>query len=314
MTKNLDEIDRLTIGIYSPSGAFSDTREKLELFDKGVQRLHEDGFAVVESEHCRGSWFQASATPVERVSDLYELCLNPTVDAIIPSIGGHAASQLLRHIDFDRVAASGTKLFGFSDNSIIPLVTTDRTGVVTYHAACDATFGFGRFAEGGFEIAEQTFIAAVNGRPFDLTGRGGWQPVQTGTGLGTLLGGNLKGIASLAGTPWWPQWSGKVMFWESMDPLHVIVQNLAQLANAGAFDNLAAMIVGRVDTLKDPFYGVDKVIPVNDALLGLFGLRGRFPIISGADIGHNVDNITWPLGKTVAVDVSDDAATCRLSD
>ncbi|WP_305779089.1 S66 peptidase family protein [Nocardia nova] len=303
-----------TIGIYSPSGSFSDAPDKVELFDKGVERLRADGFAVVESKHCRGSWFHASASPADRVSDLYQLCSDPAVDAIIPSIGGHVASQLLRHIDFERVAASGTKLFGFSDNSIIPLITTERTGVVTYHAACDVTFGFGRFAEGGFEIAERTFIAAVNDDPLDLSGRGGWRSIQSGTSSGTLLGGNLKGLASLAGTPWWPDWSGKVMFWESMDPLHVVAQNLTQLSNAGAFDNLAAMIIGRVDTLQDPFYGAGKVIPVDEFLLDVLDLRAQFPIIGNADIGHNVDNVTWPLGKTATVEVTDSTATCRLTD
>lgn len=295
-----------TVGIYSPSGSFSDNQEKAALFKKGVRRLRTLGFDVRESQNCRSSWYYASAQPADRVADLCQLLADPDVDIILPSIGGHVATQLLPLLDFDAIAASGKALFGFSDNAIIPVVTTAKTGVCTFHTLCDITFGFGRFTELNYSLTEASLLNAVQNQEFDLSGSRSWQPVQPGQASGIILGGNLKGLAFLAGTPWWPDWHGKIMFWESADPLHAVMQHLVHLANAGAFDDLAGMVIGRISTLKESFYQLDQVIPIQTMLLDVLKLRGRFPIVIEADIGHDVENITIPLGVKAYLRVDDE--------
>ena len=256
-------------------------------------------------------WHHASARPEVRVADLRELLEDATVDIILPSIGGHVAAQLLPLLDFDAIAASGKALFGFSDNSILPLVTTSRTGACTFHTACDVTFGFGRFSDTDYSLTQESFRQAVREHRFDLSGSGRWHPVQPGEASGVLLGGNLKGLTFLVGTPWWPDWRGKIMFWESADPQHAVVQHLVHLANAGAFTELAGMIIGRASMLKENFYRPGQVIPIETVLLELLGLRGRFPIVIEADIGHDVDNVTFPLGATAHLHVGTDV-TCVI--
>jgi len=304
-------ISASTIGIYSPSGAFSDTHQKIALFENGVERLHELGFNVRESSHCRSSWYHASAHPIDRASDLRELISDPDVDIILPSIGGHVAAQLLPLIDVDSIAASGKAFFGFSDNAILPLVTTAKTGVCTFHTLCDVTFGFGRFVDNNYLMTQENFLQAVKKQSFDLSGNRHWQAMQSGNAIGVILGGNLKGLTSLIGTRWWPDWRGKIMFWESADPLHAVVQHLVHMANAGAFKQLSGMIIGRVSTLKENFYRPEQVIPMDSLLLDVLGLRGAFPIVIEADIGHDVDNVTIPLGATVHLSVGDDI-TCTI--
>jgi muramoyltetrapeptide carboxypeptidase len=171
---------------------------------------------------------------------------------------------------------------------------------------CDVTFGFGRFTEVNYSLTQSSFLNAVRNQKFDLAGSRGWQAVQPGEGSGVLLGGNLKGLAFLAGTRWWPDWRGKIMFWESADPLHVVAQHLVHLANAGAFDNLAGMVIGRISTLKENFYRPNQVIPIQSLLLEVLALRGRFPIVIEADLGHDVENVTVPLGATAHLRVGDE--------
>lgn len=294
-----------TIGVYSPSGPFCDSAEKTGLFRKGVKRLEGHGFTVRESKHCGEIWWNASGHPRDRASDLADLVADSETDIIIPSIGGHVAHQMLPYVDFGRIAESGKALFGFSDNAIIPLITTARTGAVTFHTLCDVTFGFGRCDGTSYALTEAGFLAATRSRTFDLAGSKGWKPLQAGRASGLLLGGNLKGLTMLAGTPWWPDWKGKILFWESADPRHAVVQHLVHLAAAGVFNEIAGMIIGRFSTLKESFYKPEQVISPDVLLLDVLGLRGRFPIIIEADLGHDVENVTIPLGCMADLAVSD---------
>jgi len=297
-----------TIGIWSPSGAFANDPDKLALYERGVAFLRGLGLSVVEASHCRGAWHHASATPAERAADLRELLDHPDIDLILPSIGGHVASQLLPLFDPRQVADSGKVLLGFSDNALLPLVVADQTGTITIHHAADVTFGFGRFAEGHYPLSSTSFADAISGR-FDLTGTAGWRTLQPGAASGRLLGGNLKGLASLAGTRWWPNWQGSILFWESTDPLHAVCQHLMQLANAGVFDSIAGMIIGRVSTLSDSFYPPEQVLPIEKLLLDVLDLR--FPIVVEADLGHNVDNVAVPVGALAILDAGD-TVSCEL--
>lgn len=294
-----------TIGIYSPSGAFCDSAEKTGLFEKGCERLESHGFTVQGSKHCREIWWNASSHPQDRASDLADLVADGEIDVIIPSIGGHVAHQVLPYIDFGRIAESGKALFGFNDNAIIPLITTARTGAITFHTACDVTFGFGRCDGTNYVLTEAGFLSAIRKGTFDLAGSRKWKPLQGGWASGVLLGGNLKGLTMLAGTPWWPDWRDKILFWESADPQHAVVQHLVHLANAGVFDEIAGMIIGRFSTLKESFYKPDQVVPPEVLLLDVLGLRGRFPIVIEADVGHDVENVTIPLGCVADLAVTD---------
>jgi muramoyltetrapeptide carboxypeptidase len=301
------------VGVYSPSGAISNDKETFRLFNAGIARIEQLGFTVRESTHCRSAWYQMSAPAADRVSDINELVSDPDVDVIIPTIGGHAADQLLPFIDFQAIAASGKALFGFSDNSTLPLITSATTGAITFHTGCDVTYGFGRFADGAYQQTEAGFIEAIRHHRFDLRGTGGWQAVQPGRAQGTLLGGNLHAMLRLAGTPRWPDWRGKIMFWEGVDELHAIEQGLVQLSLMGAFDELAGMIIGRVSNLPESLYPRDQVAPLDTLLLDIIGLRGKFPIIKDADIGHNAENVTIPVGAEATLGVAGDAISCAVA-
>ncbi|MCP2323540.1 muramoyltetrapeptide carboxypeptidase [Hamadaea flava] len=300
------------LGVYSPSGSFSDSAFRTALFDAGIRRLQHYGFSVRESARCRGAWHHMSAPAADRVQDLHDLVADPDVHVVLPSIGGHVAAQLLPLIDFDLIAASGTALFGFSDNSIVPLVTTACTGAVTFHGPCDVTFGFGRFDGENYRLSEDNILDVIRHGRFDVGGTVNWRPMQTGAGTGTLLGGNLRAISRLAGTTWWPDWHGKIMFIEAGDELHSVEQDLVQLSLAGAFDGLAGMIIGRASRLPENFYRPEQIAPLATLLLDIVGLRDRFPIITEADIGHDVENVTIPLGVEATLLVEGDKISCKV--
>lgn len=296
-----------TVGVYSPSGSFADTPWKVQLFEQGLARLRGYGFEIRESPHCRSSLFHMSASARDRASDLRELTSDRVTDIVLPSIGGHVAAQMLDYLDFDQLAASGAAIFGFSDNSTLPLITSSATGVVTFHTLCDVTFGFGRFSNDDFALTERNWLDTVRLQSVDLTGTQSWRTVTQGTTEGIVLGGNLRAILTLAGTRWWPDWRDVIFFWEAGDPLHAVQQDLTQLANCGVFDRVAGMVIGRASRLTEDFYSPDQIMPLDHFLLDTLGLRNRFPIVTEADIGHDVENVTIPLGARTRLTATGEA-------
>lgn len=297
--------DARTVGVYSPSGPFSDTESKIKQYERGLNRLRGHGFDVQESSHCRSSWFHMSAPAKDRASDLHALANDRSVSLILPSIGGHVAAQMFEHLDFDALGASGTAIFGFSDNSTIPFIISALTGAVTFHSLCDVTFGFGRFEDGGYDRTESNWLDVVRHQRFDLGGSRSWRALADGCEEGTVLGGNLRSLLTVAGTRWWPDWKDVVLFWEAGNSLHTVQQDLTQLSNGGVFDDLAGMVIGRASLLTEDFYRSDQIMPLDLFLLDVLGLRGRFPIVVEADIGHDIENVTIPLGVRTRLTVAD---------
>ena len=294
---------RKCVGIYSPSGSYSDNIEKSKLFDKGIYRLKQNGFKTLIAPNASSKWYQASGTIQQRISDLEYLTKHPDVDIILPSIGGHSTVQLLKYFEPGTICNSGKMFFGFSDNSILSTIINDKAGCITYHSACDVTFGFGRFDDTSSSLTELSFLNAVRENKFDLSGTSSWKCSSPGQANGKLLGGNLKGLSFLCGTKWCPDWSGKILFWESADPLHAVIQQLTHLNNAGIFERIAGMIIGKVSNLRDDFYGKNNVIPISHYLNKTLELENKLPIVIDADIGHDVENVTIPVGAHIELTV-----------
>lgn len=296
----------LGIGVYPASGPLFDSPDKIKRFQAGAAHLERLGFRVRVHDLVQGVWHHMAAPPEERAAALMELVDDPAIDVLVPSIGGHSAAASLRYLDFDRIAASGTTIVGFSDNSLISLVAGTRAGACALHCLADVTFGFSAFARGELAFTERAFLDAVvrNEHHLDLSEATIVQPGEAG---GIALGGNLRSIAQLAGTPYWPDWTGTILFWECVDELHVMVQDLIQLYNSGVFDQIAGLVIGRTSNLEENFYAPEQVIPLDVLLLDMFDLRGRFPIVREAPIGHDGDNLAVPIGVNTTLTVADSA-------
>jgi muramoyltetrapeptide carboxypeptidase len=307
----LDSRSSLVVGAYSPSGTFLGGTEKERLFESGIQHLKSLGFGVRLAPNYDARWHYMAGAPEVRAESLRTLLRDPDVDVIIPIIGGHAAAQMLSFLDFEEIAASGKAFCGFSDNAILPLIVTAKTNAVTYHTLCDLTFGFGRMKEGGLRLTETSFIDAIRNKRFDLNGTQSAKTLVVGEVEGVLLGGNLKGISMLVGTPYAPDWTGKVMFWESADPPHAVLQQLVHLKNAGVLDSIAGMIVGKYSTLRESFYDAADMPPLQTFFADVLESPG-YPIVVEADIGHNIDNVTIPLGRRVRVRATPDSVSIEV--
>ncbi len=99
-----------------------------EVFDLGLSRLAGDlGLRPVEYPTTR-----AAAAPAERAVDLNEAWADPSIKAVISSIGGDDQIKVLRHLDADLIASNPKVFLGYSDNSNL-LIYLSNLGIVGYH-------------------------------------------------------------------------------------------------------------------------------------------------------------------------------------
>jgi muramoyltetrapeptide carboxypeptidase LdcA involved in peptidoglycan recycling len=110
----------------------------------------------------------------------------------------------------------------------------------------------------------------------------------------------------LKGSPHWPDerfWNDRVLFLETSEDKPSVSQVRAWLFNygvQGAFDRLAALLVGRARAYSDAEKAaLDETIV--DVVVGQFG-ADALPIVTNMDFGHTDPQWVMPLGVPAEVD------------
>lgn len=309
---------------YSPSSSVpSFFPERLERGERELQRL---GFRIERGDHATDRTGFTSGRPEDRASELEAAFLDPSVKAIHCTIGGHNSNQLLDLLDYDLIRSNPKILIGYSDCTALINAVWQMTNVVTYH-------GPGLLPEFGeyphlFPYTEQRYLQTLtqaessqeflppdgwteeyaewadpeNATHVRATTAARWQPLQDGIVEGHLVGGNLSALLRLAGTPYWPDLNGAILFWEEANqPAALVDSRLTQLRQIGVFDQIAGMIIGRPYHCDDST-GVTTGQVVSDKLAGT-----SFPVLADVDLGHTDPMLTLPIGvrARLAVDGMD---------
>ena len=124
--------------------------------------------------------------------------------------------------------------------------------------------------------------------------------LRPGRASGRLVGGNLAVLSSLAGSIYWPDFRGAILFLEETNEyIYRVDRMLSTLRLAGALDQLAGVVLGKF-TKCNPGDGfgtltLDEVF--DDYFKGL-----GVPVFRGAMIGHINLKHTLPIGASVAID------------
>ncbi len=297
-----------TVGVIAPSGPVLDTQR--EHYVSGERVLRELGFQVRMGRTVGGRRWWSAGSPAELAADLNAMFADPQIRAIVAAVGGFSAMGVLDLLDYDLIRAHPKPFLGMSDITLYHLALYSRCGLVGFHAD-NLTHGLGEFLprldRGKREVLLGVYRALLTdarpvGRVAPLTT---WEPWHPGRASGPLIGGDLKRVAALAGTPYFPPaeaFEGALFFWEEIGaPLHDILLNLHQLRHRGIFDRIAGMLVGKL-WLPRAEYPRELEYPTpREAVLDVLGAYD-FPILGELDFGHLTANIPLPIGVRAALD------------
>lgn len=283
-----------TIGVIALAAPSEGAR-----FSRGVAALESQGFKVKvalnpSAAYGTNTHMFASDTPKARADALHALFLDKEVGAIIAVRGGYGSLEVLPHIDFKILKKHPKFLVGFSDITTFVITTYLKGGLVTVH---------GPTIESAFSKSSENKSAAKSGGAL-LEFISGWSRTPLGDArletvlgeqeaIGPLIGGNLAVIASMMGTPWEPDFSEHILFFEEIgEQPYRIHRILMQLKIAGKFKNIKGVIVGSMHNCIHP---KGSGPTVRDVLVDIFR-EYEIPVLIGAPFGHEELNLPMPLG------------------
>lgn len=266
----------------------------------------------------------------QRVDELHSAFLDPSIKAIVCTIGGLSANELLRHIDYN-IIRSNPKIFcGYSDITLLHYAFFTQANLQTFYGPAAIT-SFGEFPEplpftsthflhtlqnsasvplGPLPCSSewtQQFLdweTGADSAPRALQPNPGWKWVRPGSGTGRLTGGCLPSILQLRGTIYEPEYAGRILLLETPEwdkpntatPVEFVRSNLADLVNAGIFEKIVGLVLGRP-------YAYDKGMNKEFEQTVLEQCGGtRFPILAGVDFGHTDPILTLPMNALINLD------------
>ena len=299
------------------------------------KRQFEDEFqcTVVETSHALKDPDWLSRHPEARAEDLLSAFADPSIDAIISTIGGDDSIRILPCLDLDVIRNNPKVFMGFSDTTI-SLMACFRAGLVSFYGP---TFMAG-FAENGgmfpymVESVRKTLFSAApigvitpnnagwaveeldwrnpenQSRRRQLNPSSGWNFLQ-GKGIveGRLIGGCIEVLDWLRGTEFWPgppEWENAILFLETSEegpPPAYVGRFLRCLAAMGVLPRLSAILFGRPggEIPSEKFAEYDAVLV--DAVSEESGLTD-LPIVTGMDFGHTDPMMVLPFGLNARID------------
>lgn len=310
-------------------------------FEAGRKHL-EEAFELevtVMPHACKpAAWLDRN--PQARAEDVMQAFADPSVSAVIASIGGDDSIRLLPHLDRDIIARNPKVFLGYSDATVLHFACL-KAGVTSFYGP---TVMAGFAENGGMHalskeaIRRVLFSVETPGRlPENTEGwtdeRLDWSvpenqarkrrlhpPVASrtwqgaGKARGQLIGGCAEVLEMLKGTDLWPPldyWEDAILFYETSEEAptpSTVARWLRNFGAQGILDRIRGLIVGRpgggVPAQRHDEYGaaIAKV-------LAEFGAT-HLPLITGLDFGHTDPMFVLPYG--VNAELNCDAGTVSL--
>jgi muramoyltetrapeptide carboxypeptidase len=202
-------------------------------------------------------------------------------------------------LDYELIRARPKLFAGFSDPSVLNNSLLAAAGLPSVHGVSGFQF-FGW--ETVDEPTESAFWRMVSGpiAGLEVTGQD-WRAYRADEPVvsGPVAGGNLWAVSALAGTRWMPSTAGAIVALESISATYEEVDRLlTQLRLAGVFEDIAGLVIGA----PAEWAKADAPDACTDELI-LRCVRGRFPVITGVEFGHQERKIQLPLGCRAEFDL-----------
>ncbi len=290
-----------TIGLITPGSYISD-----EGLEKAVSNLENLGFRVKLSQNIRKKHGYLAGSDAERLSDLHHMYTDTQVRAIWCARGGYGSARLLPLLDFKLIKKHPKALIGYSDITALLNAIYRQTGLICFHGPVASS-------EMTDYTREQLLTVLIHNctsyviRGFRQTTERAEakktnpiQCLQTGTASGRLIGGNLSLLASLAGTPWSPDYRNKIVFIEDVgEKPYRIDRMLTQLRQAAKLHQAAAFALGTFADCEAE--QGDNSLSLEETLRDRIE-RLKKPCSYGLSFGHIKEQCTLPIGLPARFD------------
>ncbi|MEK7098907.1 MAG: LD-carboxypeptidase [Patescibacteria group bacterium] len=300
-----------TVGVISPSSYISE--HLWPDCERATGALGALGLKVRMGAHAFDRHFYNAGTRDARLVDFHAMWRDPEVNMIMMSQGGDTANHLLDGIDYDMIRQNPKIFAGFSDGTTLVNAIFARTGLVTYYGP---SFLWG-FSDPMDEIFVENFRKTFfEGQVGPLTPNlhwrhtekkelaySGWHSVRSGRASGILMGGHSGCLVTTMLAGYAPDFQDAILFLEGTESIAKLDRQCTVLHLNGTFAKIKGLIIGYCDNHEMPKeQGENR--PVADMVLE--ATRGYdFPILEISELGHKVENYTFPVGCRATMDADE---------
>lgn len=300
------------VRIITPAWSLSLPWLNEDLKQRAVQRLKSLGLEVSFGKHVSEKDEFDSSTVQSRIEDLHDAFEDESVKLILTVIGGFNSNQLLDYIDYRLVKSNPKILCGYSDITALQNAIYARIGLATYSGPHFFNFG----EKKGFDYTLEYFKKCLfSDEPFEVIPSESWSDdlwandqenrnfhknegcwtVNEGRAEGKIVGANLCTFQLLQGTKYCPSLKDTILFleeddWARSETADFFDRNLQSLIHQPGFEEVGGIVIGRFrNTSEMTREKIRKIVKTKEELENI-------PVIAGADFGHTLPMITFPIG------------------
>lgn len=300
-----------TVALVSPSKA-TDNLLDVQIATEVMQAL---GLKVKISQHLTSRRGHLAGTDQQRADDINAMFADTEVKAIICLRGGSGAARILPLLNYALIKQHPKILLGYSDITALHSAIHAKTGLISFHGPNGTgswnSFNADQFRRVFFERELMHYENVIEARDELAPRTNRIITIRGGKTQGEIIGGNLSVLTSLAGSPYLPDFSNKILFVEDVQEApYRIDRMLSTLKLMGALDKLAGFIFGDCSGCN-PIGGYgwltmdqifdDHIKPLN------------IPAYRGAMIGHIKQQFIVPVGAKVEMDADKGSFTLLQS-
>lgn len=250
-----------------------------------------------------------SGTPQERAKELMDFYKEKSIRAIFDISGGDLANTILPYLDYELIASSNKQFWGYSDLTTILNAIYARTGKTSVlYQIRNLLYAYSRqqkadFVKTIFDSTEsENKICDLNGNKqenrshrnsFSEEGlyQFSYKFYQGNTVEGIVVGGNIRCFLKLAGTPYFPDLTDKILLLEAKSGKQAqLLTYFSQLEQAGAFQKVKGLLLGTFTQMEEEGQASDVY-----QLLKRY-VTPQTPVIKTNYIGHGPDSKAIKIG------------------
>ncbi|OAM71771.1 hypothetical protein A1D21_05050 [Aerococcus loyolae] len=235
-----------------------------------------------------------AANAKQRAEIVNQYFKNPAIDYIFDLSGGDIANETICYLDYKAIKNSSCKLFGYSD------LTTVINAIYSQTGKSSVLFQVRHLVDKSSNKQFEAFTSLLkNTKTNKLVNKyiqKNSEFIQGSSMKGLVLGGNIRCFLKLAGTPYWPDLKGNILFLESFSGLEGRIRTyLAQLQQLAVFEEISGLILGSF-TEFDSKIGRDYLLDIVKEYV-----NPELPLVSTESIGHQKDSLPLIIGQELSL-------------
>ena len=230
------------------------------------------------TEVIKGKYFYADEDDYTpgwvRGAELMKLYETEGITDIFDISGGDMGNDVLDFLDYEKIASSNATFWGYSDLTTVINAIYTKTGKCSHlyqirNVVRDTTgsrlHDFENWRKKGDDSLFRFDYEFLRGQSVE----------------GIVIGGNIRCLLKLAGTAYFPDLTGKILFLEALNGEHPqMAAQFGQLRQLGVFQKVKAVVLGTFSKMEE----TGAVPTVED--IALQYIPEDIPIVKTKEVGH----------------------------